>query len=104
MIQFTFSFYNEQPKLMRYMIEMYEVASKKQTPEELHEWMVLFTETVTVIENILRECDIPNPELRALLMGACLDGIAFLLLMKSEGVEDLDVEALQKYCDFLILT
>ena len=96
MIKFTFNFYNEKPKLIRYMIEMYELASKKQTPEQIHEWMVPFTETVKIITDIFEECDIPNPELRAYLMGACLDGIAFLLLMKSEGVEDLDVDALQK--------
>jgi len=96
LIQFTFNFYNEKPKLIRYMIEMYEVASKKQTPEQIHEWMVPFTETVKIFQDIFEECDIPNPELRAYLMGACLDGIAFLLLMKSEGVADLDVQALQE--------
>jgi AcrR family transcriptional regulator len=68
MIEMTKEF----PKLMNFLIEIFEENQKHHT--KIDGWVDLSVDYISMLSQILKECKVKNPEGRALIMLSALDG------------------------------
>ncbi|AIF70268.1 hypothetical protein PAP_09460 [Palaeococcus pacificus DY20341] len=95
LIEYSFEFILNNPKLSRFFLEVYEESIKH--GNGLGQWDAFYEEYLELFGGIFEELGVPNPRLRAMLFGALLDGLALhYLVAGDEGRGYFDIEALKR--------
>ncbi|MHA2206180.1 MAG: TetR/AcrR family transcriptional regulator [Candidatus Thorarchaeota archaeon] len=89
------------PNLHRFSLEIYEEGQKRKAKNL--DWMDSYTDNMGLAVSLLTECGVKNPESRARVLTAALDGLVFLTLSGSKPLENIDCEAIaQEMIDLFV--
>lgn len=95
LIDYSFEFILNNPKLSRFFLEVYEEGIKH--GNGLEQWKGFYEEYLELFGSIFKELGVLNPRVRAILFGALLDGLAIHYLMAGGyfDIRDLKKEILE---------
>ncbi|WP_457742472.1 TetR/AcrR family transcriptional regulator [Thermococcus sp.] len=95
LVDAAFELVTSNPKLSRFFLELYEESLKR---ERGSEWDEFYGRYIGVTSQVLRSAGISEPEKRAILLGAIVDGLALHHLLSGGrlfDVEDMKREVLR---------
>ena len=89
-IDYSFDFFHDNPKFMRFFMELYERSKNEDMIEEQID--DFYKELLDMGKEMFERLDADNPKLKAHLLTACLDGLAlqFTFFGGKEDFPDLD--------------
>jgi len=87
LVNASFEMITSSPKLSRFFLELYEESLKR---ERSGEWDEFYRRYIGSVSGVLRSAGIREPEKKALLLGAIVDGLALHYLLSGGRLFDVD--------------
>jgi len=92
-IRSSVQMFMEHPTLRRLSYEIYEEGANRK--DQHTEWLKSYRDHMRIASRLYEECGVPNPEGRARVLIASLEGFSFLVVSNESG-EPLDAETISK--------
>ncbi len=82
------------PRLIMFLIDVYEVGLKRGEDQKL--WADFYDNYMELTEGLLKECRVKRPQVKARVLLAALDGLAFQMVIMDEKTRKVEVPKVKR--------